>query len=530
MTRYTPVLTAAVCMALALAVSPAGQADTVSQGQKVQTWNMTDTDPLPPTDIYRPGPSTPPKHKDLATFAWLEFIALSAIVDDSMRGSPGGSFADSGFDPAATLVWETYQHRSELFPYNAGGAVEPQPWNATPLYVFSGSSGAYIPPFDNFNNLDEASQIGQNTIFFPYDGGDGDAQLLFQAKVNKVESDYVREMVMNPSATQGGINLPDNVIEVKSAWIALDAIPESERYRYHTSEVIIYTGDDDNPVATTETRALLGLHIIQKTPNYPAFIFATFEHTDILVDPVTNQDTGVYYIPAYDEIEYAKPSTTKLAASGETVVNPNILFFTDNPYAYPNYIRVPLPLGSVANIAGATDIGDGQYAIPVVQPPTTNKDVAKANQDAYQAMTKIPGFDDEFVWQYYQLKGVQGVPTNNDSDEDFYLANIVIESSQPGIQLFRGGFGIATTDGVSTLTNTRNQSNVIDEAQGGQTFSVGGCQGCHGVAQTQAGFDFSFLFGAQNGKGFAPDTIGVKSREEMLERLVDYSLTPPTNP
>ena len=139
-------------------------------------------------------------------------------------------------------------------------------------------------------------------------------------------------------------------------------------------------------------------------------------------------------------------------------------------------------------------------------------------------MSKIPGFNEEFVWQYYTLKGVQGVPSNNDSDDDFYLANIVIESSQPGIQIFRGGTKTTTDGDVVTFTNIRNQTNVIDDAQDGAMFSHGGCQGCHGVAQTQAGSDFSFLFGGDDGKGFTPDTSGVKTPAVMLRRLERYSL------
>ena len=89
------------------------------------------------------------------------------------------------------------------------------------------------------------------------------------------------------------ITLPENTLEVKAAWVSLDAIPEDEHYRYHISEVIIYEGTDEDPVATVETRALLGLHIIQKTPNYPAFIFATFEHVDLLESQVTGEGRRV---------------------------------------------------------------------------------------------------------------------------------------------------------------------------------------------------------------------------------------------
>ena len=240
---------------------------------------------------------------------------------------------------------------------------------------------------------------------------------------------------------------------------------------------------------------------------------------------MTHAPTELAYVPTYDQIAYTVADTTQLfGINGQPVVNnPSIGFDVDDPAASPNGESVDLPLGSVTNIPGAIDIGDGQTLIPVVQPLTTNKDVDNANNDALKAMKKIDGFDDNFVWQYYKLKGVQGVPSSDDTNEDFYLANIVIESSQPGVQLFRGGFSTATANGVTTLTNQRNQADVYDETQGGATFSQGGCQGCHGVAQTKAGFDFSFLFGGQAGKGFTPETSGVKDQDTMLIRLQRYS-------
>lgn len=549
------VLNAAITgVCLSIAVSSSAFATVVTKGQEVQLSDLTNPDPLPPTDIYRPSGATAPKHQDLATFAWLEFIALTAPVQlesrgvsaltcapAANRGMPGGSFADSGFDQSVTLVWETYQHRVELFPYTDGTAVPPQPWNNQPLYQFyigpTNDKTPYETPEDVscYGNLDEATQIGQNAIFFPDltvgRGSDskgttesGLDQILFEAKVNQVQSDFVRQRVESNDTSP--IDLDDNTIEVKAAWLPLTAIPEDQQYRYHISEVTVYEGEDGAPNATTEMRALVGLHIIQKTPNFPSFIFATFEHVDLLQDPDTQEPTNVAYIPTYDEIAYLTPTETTLNGipMQPTVTNPDINFDVNNPVARPNRSVVDLPLGSVEDLPNAMDIGDGQVLVPVVQPPTTNSQVDAVNDAVHGEMNGIPGFDETFVWQYYKLKGVQGVPVNTETSEDFYLANIVIESSQPGIQLFRGGTKTTTDNNVVTFNNVRSQTNVVDAAQNAATFSQGGCQGCHGVAQTQVGSDFSFLFGGDDGKGFTPDTVGVKSQDVMLTRLARYSL------
>lgn len=489
----------------------------VMMGQKLQTADMTVNDPPVPGDIYRTSGSEGPDHKDLATFAWLEFIAMVAPAGP-IRGGPNGSFADSGQDPSVPLVWETYQHRSELFPYNAaGGAVAPQPWDNPPKYVYQNS---YVPPYGNYNNLDEATQIAQNLLYFPKDPGNPqpttDWQTLFEAKVNQYEWGFVNQ---SSSPIVFPITLPAGTIEVKAAWRPIGSIPADQQYRYHTATIVFYEGDDDNPMAKTGVYALIALHIIHKTPNFPTFIFATFEQVDSLVNMATGDKTGLYYVPAYSTVSYMTPPTTTFL-SGKQYTNPSIVlpngsFSTAKPYAAPNGMLYKLPVGAVTTIAGAKEIfvADGTkevVAVPVVQPPETNPDVDTVNSQALAAMKNIPGFSTNFVWQYYMLKGVQGVPTSDETANDYYLANFVVESSQPGIQLFRG-----TLSAGKPAPNLRNSVNVQDPKQNNNVFSVGGCQGCHGFNQTQKGFDFSFLFLGVNGSGFAPDTTGLKDAEEM---------------
>lgn len=508
----------------------------VGPGRTLQTADMTNANPLIPGDIYRNGAVA---HQDLATFAWLEFISAVSPNAAGKRGVPGGSFAASGgSSTAGPLVWETYQHRTELFPCNVAGSssapVAPQPWGAAPKYVttVSGSNpqvcssitvpgGGPLP----FNNLDEANQIGQNTLFYPATPGNPqpatDAQVLFEAKVNQYESNYVNQNYASfipkfaPFHLSPGITLPNTTVEVKAAWRPVSSIPANQRYRYHIANVLTYSGNDSAPTTKVVPYALIALHIIHKTPNYPAFIFATFEQVDDLTNQATGQPTGVYYVPAYNAVDYLAPTTT-FPPSGNTVNNPWIRFLVAPPQAKPYLTNgLPLPLGPTAKFPGARTVS-GVVTIPVTQPVPLVPEVALVNSQALAAMKRIPAFNSNFVWQYYRLAGVQAIPTNDETTRDFYLANIVVESSQPGIQLFRGFPPIS--NGV--LANQRNQANVIDYHNNpSTTTSSGGCQGCHGVAQTQNGFDFSFLFFGVNGGGFSPETVGLPSPEVAAVRL-----------
>ncbi len=509
----------------------------VTEGRVLTTADMTTSTPLIPSDIYRPSSTSGPNHRDLATFAWLEFISLASPKSTgAARGETGGSFATSGKKPNTALVWESYQHRSELFPYIAGNTSgrAPDPWDQAPSYKMSykdasGNQQMVDIPYNNYNNLDETTQIGMNILYFPVDPNtmdpDKDFQVLFEAKVNQqewsfVNSNYTKFTDFNTNFPDG-INFDSGTIEVKATWRPLSSIPTNDQYRYHTTTAIYYTGEDDDPKAVLGQYALIGLHIIHKTPNFPTFIFATFEHEDNL-KTASGTPTGLYYVPSYEKISYSLPTTTTTSNPTATVPNPTYPSgWLNNPYAEPSSgNRIPLPNGSVLNIKGSkvvsTSIGN-VYGVPVTQPATTNADVNTVNSQALKAMQGIPGFDKNFVWQYYFLKGVQGVPTDSEESEDYYLANIVTESSVPGIQLFTGGQGIKNKE----LQIPRNQANVRDAKQGNKVVNQGGCLGCHGIAQTGSGFDFSFLYFSKT-SGFSPDVHGLTSGEVETERVNKY--------
>jgi hypothetical protein len=519
------------------APQPAPFGPAVTPGRTLGTADMTNPNPLIPGDIYRSAQNSV-DHKDLATFAWLSFISAVAPNASGSRGVPGGSFASSGSSTSGPLVWETYQHRTELLPCNVTGGKAtprpPQPWGAPPTYTTKVAqaasptcstvalpNGAALP----YNNLDEGSQIGQNILFYPANAASPqpatDAQVLFEARVNQYESNFVAQNYKSliakkmPFRFSPAINLPTGTVEVKAAWRPLSSIPANQRYRYHVATVLTYGPPDTKPVVQAVPYALISLHIIHKTPNYPTFVFATFTQVDAFQNQATGQRTGVYYVPLYASTAYALPPTTTFPPSGKTVTNPNINFSTTAPVASPRGgAPVALPLGPVASTPGAR-IVNGNVVVPVTDPVPTVPEVAQANREALAAMRSIPGFGPNFVWQYYSLTGVQAVPTNDENARDFYLANIAVESSQPGIQLFRGRPIISA---AGTLTDTRNQTNVID-SHAAQTYSMGGCQGCHGVAQTQNGSDFSFLYFGSAGNGFAPEARGLPNKKATALRL-----------
>ncbi|MBT2294178.1 exo-alpha-sialidase [Pseudomonas fluorescens] len=511
----------------------------------ITTNDLTADNPQLPADL-----ATGLSHTDYATFAWRSFFALNNTAKAPLPanrgvGNPDSSFADSGKVPKSSspLLWQTFAHRSELFPavgFNKVGGPT-RSFGSDPLYTYTKflKNKIRMAPgtdFTLYNNLDEATQIGQNAIFFPVKPpnvaktadarGDyapsNDSQILFEAKANPVVYKYAQGLTSYPDH----IVLPDGAVEVKAAWRKLADIPVPDRARYHSATVVTYTGTDTDPEAQNEDYALVALHIIHKTPNYPTFIFATFEHEDALTLPDGKSPTGLYYIANYNKIDYPGLDTPPSAT------------FSDGNKTYT--VSLP-PEGKVVSsnpnlpvYSGSNGIPEGQAGpISVVQPLTIHSEVAAVNNQVKQLMDGSSEFDNS-VWKHYRLKGVQAIPSSTQTDPDYYLANIMVESSQPGIQLFRGS-NVFPIPNNNTLTNARNQPNinVPDYAHSTQSLTMGGCMGCHGIAQSSLKQGFSFLFDAINPTfskgvtGFAgPETVGLPDPRTSKARALKYSFGP----
>jgi len=289
-------------------------------------------------------------------------------------------------------------------------------------------------------------------------------------------------------------------LQAKAAWLLLTP-EEIESEEFHTTEAVYYQTDDDDPgnlCYRVDTFGLLGLHIIQRIHSQPferrnpnlfahggTFIFATWEHTSLEAE-----DTGYYYANFF---AFPGPVT--------------------GLYTYPFDIETtPFP-----NVTAGAGI-----AIPVVrQKPYPLASTTAVNDAVHAALP------DDSIWQNYRLIGTQFVALGSEEESDrynqpHYLANLLVETNT-GLQNFMGlppgvsnpdGDPMAgditpyytqkvTIEGTSTLFN-RQTANVIFNRELQDPVNMGGCMGCHGVAQIR-GFNFSFVFAAGS-QGAGVDT------------------------
>jgi hypothetical protein len=267
---------------------------------------------------------------------------------------------------------------------------------------------------------------------------------------------------------------PVGSVQVKSAWKRLGA--NDNPSQYHTTEAVYFTTATVPPTSVcykVGTFGLIALHIIQRVhmgtsasananPVGGTFIFATWEHNSI------RNGLGYKYLS----------------------------FLAKNEADQTN----PTPYPAVANAIGVTR-----------QRPYPLKKTNDVTQSVY---SELPA---NSVWRNYRLIGTQFYAVSSEAtsllyNQPYYMANLVVETNN-GLQNFQGlPPNIAPVSQYTGFTPTTNlplayNPNVPNVSFNGNAQTMGGCMGCHGVAQL-LGSNFSFvLLDGQKGAGIDTPTV-----------------------
>lgn len=568
---------------------------------------------------------------DAATFAWQEFIALNWPALPLTPGGPKRELADTnkyiGQDsPGQPVVWETMRSKVESFPGtgNPPGYVNnPQAdygYDTLPTYNYASAVNACPSETSTdtpWVNLDETSQIGLDQMYagtlnaVDQSGLNAQPQLIrFLAKGNRTFYDYVAAnnywnhggnydtakqnfqtaaaantyppagpTIALPPPAPAGTTLPNGTILVKAAWRVLGQNDNASTF--HTKKVRFYenVGTIANPTICYREQiwGLIGLHIIQKTPSAPYFIFATFEYGANLLAPGSNggppvavednngnlnpnppanpttpplgyfDQNGTYYDPTFpngtttkaqpNPAPYPNPPPAVYDTTQQPPNPPNFCMVgtsttpAQNPALY--YLNLPLPSQGLNEPPIAAPTSGGQQNL--TQGICVNRryftipsQIVAANQAAHTAIASVAGGGG--VWGNYKLVDVQWQPFNlGDIDTTgantarqaatFYQANSVIETNNT-LQQF---FGELTLTGLKTAFDSPTTAayNIYLPPSGSvpsnqfTRYDMGGCMGCHGRAET-VGDDFSFTL--RGGPVASPETPSTAD-QQRLKRL-----------
>lgn len=270
------------------------------------------TSPQVPADVCIPSdfPATRPPITFFDDFSWRSFIALVWPAQQGQRGTPDAAQTVSGPGPR---VFETYKSSWEIF-HKDGSA--PAAWDVYEDKKFNPCGHAVqfgdvvIASFSKFADVGQADfgtlvgpLVAQNKKYTRYLTG-----------FNRIEFDQIAAnkwfLRANLGTAAAPLKFNDGAIDVKSAWIEMAGIPHPERYYKRTAMVLDL---ESNPSQCKPTEiGLVGLHIVQKTPSRPQWIWSSFEQIDNIPQdgaqpPFAFHDGGPSPMPTRNPIEFPPP-------------------------------------------------------------------------------------------------------------------------------------------------------------------------------------------------------------------------------
>lgn len=218
-----------------------------------------------------------------ANYSWRSFIALNwpAKTGAANRGQPDRTKAFG--DVSGPRVWSTWKSRYEIFQ---PGGVIPSPWASydgkNPCGDGFSNEVVTLSSFTAFGDFNQATfslanlgnpLVAQTKLYTRY-----------EVRMNQQEFESIVGhkwfLASNLPTANASVPFNDGSTEVKAAWrILTPADTPAIRARYYiipNAQVF----DVASAKCATQDIALVGFHIVAKTPNRPQWIWSSFEHVD----------------------------------------------------------------------------------------------------------------------------------------------------------------------------------------------------------------------------------------------------------
>jgi cytochrome c len=340
---------------------PAKNMAITDQGLGGSSLQLSCAQPDDVTDLHNPDVQVVQHQANL--FAWQEFMALNWPAKIGQRGVPD---LEQPISSKNNRVWETWKRESEVF-LDDGAA--PLAWNEQgPLSVKVSDPEIETVLLKNQKTDDfldaKLQAAGSDARFKPVLTDQQGKLVRYDIRMNKVMFDYIVQNRLYNGLVQAQakqISFPVGSMLAKAAW--REITPGQADSFYTTTALVCGDAAGKTTACRKQLMGLVGLHITQKTPNAPQWIWATFEHVNNLPDPASSSG----------EHSFNNPNCRNCTENHET--NPGT----------PNQLTRERPIPSASKGSGAEEDNTLQL----------NADVAKALEA------------DGSVLSQYQLIGVQ---------------------------------------------------------------------------------------------------------------------------
>jgi hypothetical protein len=281
-----PTLTAGICLLAAIS----GKGEDLPPPTPVVSFEM-------PNEVDAP---VDPDVNAIAVFddySWRAFIAINWPAKPGIRGVPDGAKKIGDFsDPGTKVVWRTWKADYELFPPEGKAPTE---WSSfdgfTPCRALPFADSGHVEVLGAFASFRDFNQAGNGRFGGPL-VAQNHTYVRFEVRLNQVEYNFIRDEQLYrksklPGADSPKLRFPNNSVAVKAAWkiIKEDELPAAQD-RYYTVDAMVL--DPMTNTCKLQKMGLVGLHLVQKTPLRPQWVWSSFEHIDNVPEPDTTPSIG----------------------------------------------------------------------------------------------------------------------------------------------------------------------------------------------------------------------------------------------
>ena len=210
-------------------------------------------------------------------YSWQAFLAVVHAAS-ATRGEPDPRSPVGRVDKP--LVFETYKADWEVFANRRSPTPPPPPieWAKRPAVTPCGTHAIGTDlVISSFGELEELAQAGHAPadVQGPIATQNGE-YVRYSMSYNRVLFDAIVKGQLYLASNLNGVVLPEGSVAIKSAWMILTpGVKSPERFyrRWAWVRDIAAPGK-----CVRKPVALIALHVIQKTPKRPQWVWATFEH------------------------------------------------------------------------------------------------------------------------------------------------------------------------------------------------------------------------------------------------------------
>jgi hypothetical protein len=238
-----------------------------------------------PADVCIPDGFTDVPINYFDDYSWRAFLAMVWPAVPGRRG-----IADARNNPGASgpRVFETLKSLWEVF--HPDGSAPARDFQA---YDSARSNACGVKPqfgdvvLASFSGIDDIGQAAAGELSGPLAAQNG-RYVRYQTLYNRIAFDFIVKngyylrsslpSVPSPRPPTPVIEFPTGSVIVKAAWLDMANFTDEQTKRYYTRSAMVRNSNSDT--CSSVTVGLVGLHIMQKTPSRPQWIWSSYEQID----------------------------------------------------------------------------------------------------------------------------------------------------------------------------------------------------------------------------------------------------------